>query len=459
MKISHIKNLLIAGAVFMLAGTALAGWQSDYERALRAAKENDWVTAREAFIASAGQRTGDSAEATRLPGPVTEPRVWRDGAPFSPNFGAAYSAYRIGKRAADAAEKQQFLMLSAAELNGLVEKGQASPDTLKVLGKVYDLLGDKDGAAAVKAMTGSFRVDTEFMEAADQAAPAPRANNSGGNSSTSTSTNQGGATVTTNGNGGTIIKVKAGNHTDIASLFGEQPVEVKQEKYAIVIGNNNSPEPGMELPFGASDAEAISGALARYAGYSPDQITTLSNATAGEISAAMATLAESLPNSATVLIYFTGQTAHLGGRDYFAGNDIEFMTDSSKMVEKRSMLQPLIAKGASVFLFVQTHRTFSGNDYFGKERIVNGTISESFATIPGTQITGIFRDGKQVGVYTDAFIRTLQEFYTNTVPITDFCWNVFYTMRGSRDSVSRRGGATQTPTLPILTNLGPRSPF
>lgn len=457
MKTALLRKLILTTCAAALICVANAGWQSDYERGLRAAKEGDWVTARESFIAAAGQRPEDTAEATRVPGPVTEPRTWRNGAPYTPNFAAAYASYRIGKASTDDTQKQQFLMLAAAELNSLIEKGQNSADTLKVLGNVYTLLGDKEAATNLKSMQPSaFRVDTEFMDQADQAAPQPRT--SSGSNSTST-TNASGATVTTSENGSTIIRVKAGEHNDVANLFGTEPVPTKDNKFAIVIGNTASPEPGNEIPYAADDAAAIAAALAQYAGYPQNQITVLSNATAAEMTTTIASLVESIPNNATVLIYFTGQAAHLGGRDYFAGNDIEFMTDSSKMVEKRSLVLPLIAKGTNVFLFSQTNRTIAAGEYFGKERLTQGTLSEAYATIAGMPISSVFRDGKQIGIYTDAFIQTLKEFYTNEIPITDFCWNVFYTMRGSRDSVSRRGGATQTPTLPILTNLGPRSPF
>lgn len=456
MKIQRkLKLLVVVTVAAVLSATAFADWQSDYERGLRAAGENDWSTARDSFMAAANQRAGDSQEPTRLPGPVTEPRLWRSGSLYSPNFAAAYAAYRMGKNASDDATKQQYLILAAAELRSLVENGQASPDTLKVLNSTYTLLGDKESAATIKSMSPNWKVDTSFLAPEDQAAPAPRTNNTGG----TTTTNGSGVTFTQGSNGGQIIKVKPGDLGNIAAIFGDQPVEILDNKFALVIGNTKSPEPGSELPFAANDADLIAAALSQYAGYGAGQVTTLKDATADQIRQAVATLAEAIPNDATLLIYFTGQSAHLGGQDYIAGNDVEFATDSSKMVEKGALLQPFISKGASVFFFSQSSRPFSGSDYFGKERMFQGTFSESYATIPGGQITSVFKEGMQVGLYTDSFIKTLREFYTNKVPITEFCWQVFYTMRGGRDSSAQRGGGTQTPTLPILTNLGPTSPF
>ena len=455
MKIQRkLKLLIVVTAAAVLSATAFGDWQSDYERGLRAASENDWATARDSFMSAASQRAQDSKDPTSLPGPVTEPRQWRGGSPYSPNFAAAYAAYRMGKATTDESEKQQYLILAAAELRSLVENGQAAPDTLKVLGATYQLLGDKESATGLKSISPNWKVDTAFLANEDQAAPAPRNNNSNGSTTTA-----GGATITTNNSGGQIIKIKPSDLGNIAAIFGDEPVATLDSKFALIIGNTKSPEPGNEVPFAGNDAEMLSAALSQYAGYSAANVTTLVNATADQIRQAVSALASTIPNDATLLIYFTGQAAHLGGQDYIAGNDVEFATDSSKMVEKSALLQPFISKGAKVFFFAQCSRAFSGSDYFGKERMVQGTFSESYATIPGSQITSVFKEGKQVGLYTASFIKTLREFYTNQVPITEFCWQVFYTMRGGTDSSLQRGGGTQTPTLPILTNLGPTSPF
>ncbi|MFM9873983.1 MAG: caspase family protein, partial [Fimbriimonadaceae bacterium] len=269
----------------------------------------------------------------------------------------------------------------------------------------------------------------------------------------------GGAPVTSGKNGGRIINVKAGQQNDLSTIFGSEPVPTVDNKFALIIGNSKSPEPGTELAFAANDAALINAALTTYAGYAAENVTVLSDVTAAQIRAAVTSMAEKIPAKATLLIYFTGQANHLGGQDYLAGNDIEFSTDSSKMIEKRAVIQPFLAKGANVFFFAQCNRPFTSTDYFGKERLQQGTLSETYATIPGSIVTSVFRETGQVGLYTDAFVKTLREFYTNQVPITEFCWNVFYAMRGGTSSNNTRGGATQTPSLPILTNLGPTSPF
>jgi hypothetical protein len=456
-KTTSVKLLLISGLALMGQLLFATTWQTEYERGLKAAAENDWMTARELFLAAAAKRSEDTAEPTRLPGPVTEPRVWRGGSPYSPNFGAAYSAYRIGKDSGDATERQQYLILAAAELKGLVDKGQAAADTLKVLGNVYKLLDDKESLAGLKEVKANFNVDNSFLAAEDSSGPIKTANPQNPKSST-TQASPTAPQVTKSANG-TIIKVKAGTHSDVSNLHGDTAVETLDNKFAIIIGNTKSPDVGTELAFAANDAMMVKNALMQYAGYAEGNITVMTDGTATQIREAITATAAKIPSNAVVLIYFTGVAAHLNGTDFLAGNNIEFATDSSKMVEKSALFTPFTSKGANVFFFAQCNRAMSGNDYFGKQRIGQGTLSESYATIPGANVGFIVRDGQAIGVYTAAFIRTLQEFHTNSVPINEFCWNVFYSMRGGRNSDSQRGGAAQTPTLPILTNLGPRSPF
>lgn len=451
-----LKTFLAAAAA-LLAVAAFGDWQSDYDRALRAASEGDWMTARDAFLGAKSQREGDSTEATRLPGPVTEPRLWRNGSAYSPEFGAAYASYRLGLGAADEATKQQYLVLAAAELRSLADRGQAAPETLKALKSVYTLLGDKGGLAEIAGISPTWKVDSAFLAPEDQTGPAPRRN--GGKTPANQTTTGGGAVVTTGTNGGQIIKIKPADLTNIAGIYGDEPVPALDNKFALIIGNTKSPDKGSELSFAANDAELVAGALSRYAGYQSDHIRVLTDASASAIKAAADEMVANLPENAVVLVYFTGFAAHLGGRDFLGGNDVEISTDSTRMVSKSELIRGFANKGARVYFFAQSNRDYSGPDYFGKERVNSGTFSEVYSNIAGTQVNSIFRDGRPVGLYTAAFVTTLAEFYTNQVPINEFCWHVFYAMRGGQDSGAQRGGGTQTPTLPILINLGPTSPF
>ncbi|MBX3114832.1 MAG: caspase family protein [Fimbriimonadaceae bacterium] len=448
------KFFFVLGAA-VVAIAAFADWQSDYENGLKAARNGEWSVARDSFVAALASRADDSNTSTRLPGPITEPRYWRNGSLYSPNFAAAYAAYQMGKNAATEEEKSQYLSLAANEMQSLIQdKNQISPELLKSLGKVYDLQGDKDAKAALKGLTPNWKVDASFVQPEDQATGA----------STGGQRNTGGSNV--NAPGGTaagdtkgqIIKVKAGEHTNLEGIFGEGPVTTVETKYALIIGNSKSADKDAAIPFAGSDAEAVRGALTQFGGYEAEKVVTLIDVTANQIRSAAKALAESIPNDATVVIYFTGVTAHLGGRDYLAGVDAEFHTDTSKMVEKMDILRPLSDKGASIYMFTQSNRTMEGGNYFGQERLMRGTVSEAYATIPGGQITSIVTGGKQIGLYTYAFTKTLQSFFTNEVPISDFCWNVFYTMRRGSDSASI-GGSVQTPTLPVLTNMARDSRF
>lgn len=457
MMIQRTLKLFLATAAALLAVVASCDWQSDYERALRAASEGDWMTARDAFQGAKSQRAGDSAEATRLPGPVTEPRLWRNGSAYSPEFGAAYSAYRLGLSAADEATKQQYLMLAAAELRGLADKGQAAPETLKALKSVYTLLGDKNGLSEISGMTATWKVDSSFLAPEDMTGPVK--SQGGGKQEPNTTTTSGGAKVTTGTNGGQIIKIKPADLGNLAGIYGEDPVPTIETKYALIIGNTNSPNKDSRLAFAGNDAEMVAGALTRYAGYASDHVRVLIDASASTIQAAASELASSLPDNATVVVYFTGYAAYLGGKDYLGGNDLELPKDSTRMVSKSELIRLFSDKGARVYFFAQCNREMDGPDYFGKERLTSGTFSEVYANISGTQANSIFSNGKQVGLYTAAFVATLAEFYTNQVPINEFCWHVFYAMRGGSDANAQRGGGTQTPTLPILVNLGPTSPF
>lgn len=446
------KFFFVFGAA-VVAIAAFADWQSDYENGLKAAKNGEWSVARDSFVAALSTRADDANTSTRLPGPITEPRYWRNGSLYSPNFAAAYAAYQMGKGATTPEDKTQFLTLAATEMQALVqEKNQISPELLKSLGKVYDLLGDKVSKASLKGLTPNWKVDASFVEAEDQTAPVKPGDqrNNGG-----TSAPGGTAAGDTNGQ---IIKVKPGDLKNLEGIFGEGPVTTVDTKYALVIGNSKSADKDAVIPFAAGDAEAVRDALTQYGGYEAEKVVTLIDATANDIRNAAKALAESIPNDATVVIYFTGVTAHLGGRDYLAGVDAEFRTDTSKMVEKMDILRPLNNKGASIYLFTQSNREMEAGNYFGQERLMAGTVSEAYATIPGGQISSIVTGGKQIGLYTYAFTRTLKQFFTNEVPISDFCWNVFYTMRRGSNTESI-GGSVQTPTLPVLTNMARDSRF
>lgn len=449
-------KITLAGIAVGLACFATADWQAAYQTALDAAREGRWAEARDAFQLAAAHRPADSDRPTTLPGPVTEPRRWRGGAPYSPNFGAAYAAYRIALATQDPNEKNRLLALAADELNNLIGQNQISPEALAILRKIFNATGDTEGKASLDPLKPNWTVDNEFLAPEDRpqgtTRPAPSRDNNRRQPGDAPVAN-----IIDTGQG-TLIRVEAGNETDIEALLGTDPVPIVESKFAIVIGNSESNIPDADLPFAVSDAQAVAQALTQFAGYSPANITTLTNASASDILAAANALAERLPSESTVLIYFTGVGVNLGDRDYFVGVDAEFATDTTKMVEKTLVLRPFVERGANIFIFHQANRPIVDGRFFGAERIRAGRVSEVQATKPGSVVSSVIESGQARGLYTQAFIRTLSRFRTNQVPIMDFAWNVFYALRRGREQVGG-GGSLQTPTLPVLNNLSDRSRF
>src|SRR5690348_8538506 len=94
-------------------------WTAAYENGLRLAKAGDWAAARAAFQQAIAYRPEDTSAPTVLPGPVTERRTWRSGAPYSPNFLAAYSEYRIGTASAKPEDAKPALQTAASEFETL----------------------------------------------------------------------------------------------------------------------------------------------------------------------------------------------------------------------------------------------------------------------------------------------------------------------------------------------------
>lgn len=456
------RTILLAATLVCIVAVAVAAvrqdWQSAYDAALKAAADGRWADAREKFLSAQAARGGDTNKPISLPGPITEPRLWRDGSPYSPQFGAAYAAYRMGVGTTSAEERNASFDTAERELRALIDNGQVSTPAILTLARIYDLQGNKQARQQLASLQPNFTVDTSFLAPEDRGAAGGSAGNSGGNSVQPIGggiVNPGEAVADPNGR---IIKVKAGQQDDLTRVFGLGPVLTLEKKYALVIGNSKSADPDAAIPYAASDALAIKDALAQYGGYQEDHIILLTDATAAQIREAAHNLAETIPNDSIVTIYFTGVAANLGGRDYFAGVDAEFTTDTSKMVEKLEILRPFIDKGSVIYLFCQVNRQVDGNAFFGQEMLTRGTVSEAQATIPGGSISSIVTNGQQIGLYTYAFCEVLKQFFTNEIPISEFCWNVFYTMRRGTDP-RNTGGAVQTPTLPVLTNMSRESRF
>lgn len=448
------RCLTLILTVLVLTPAVLAqSWADSYESALRAARDGDWGAARAHFIEARTNRSEDQARATNLPGPVTEPRVWRGGAPYSPNFGMAYAAYRLGAEASDDQERTRWLQTAQSEFEELIAKNQLSRESLYFLGQIYTILRNVQGQNNLeeigrRAGAGEWRVDTAFL-APEEVAVIARAG---------TVAQAGGATQT-----GTSIEVRAGQEHTVIPAGGTEIIEgaapaligsvpTLLNKFAIVIGNSMSMGAGESVTFASQDALLIREALILHAGYDETNVTILTDATAQEMRNAIEALAERIPEDATLFIFFAGNGVNVGGRDFLAGIDAEFATDTDAMIAKNEIYQKFLTKGAQIFAFYETSRPIINGYYFGSEVPQIGRISQAHATIAGENVYSIFSGGSEYGLYAKAMADIMAGFRVNRIPVNEYVWQVFRKMRGS-DGTRAGSGSRQTPTLPVVINM------
>lgn len=449
------KNALVLGIALVLPQIAFGqAWISSYDKALKSASENDWATAREFFKEATASRPEDQATASMLPGSVTEPKRWRSGAPYSPNFGAAYSAYRLAIDTADSAEKTRFYKMVSDETQSLISKGQAAPETVDLLKKSLTFLDDKEKLAAISASitTSTWIIDTSFVAPGDIV---KRTTSAGGSTRISTNSKGGASSsqVSSDPNSPVIISIGASEIGNYRDLLPGGKVPTLSNKFALVIGNSETQITDYAVPFASTDAAKIKESLMNDGGYPEENITLLQNASSSQILESAKSISATLPADATVTIYFSGVAVSLDSKDYFAGTDTTFATDIAKMVSKSELYNLFLSKGAKIFAFYQTDRSMMDKSYFGQEKLPIGQISETHATIAGQKVYSIVKDLEVVGLYTGALTAVLKEFATNKIPLEEFCWQVFNRIRrGGTSQVG--GGSFQTPTLPILTNMG-----
>lgn len=458
---SNLRLILLIGTVLLVGSAWGQAWVDSYDKALKAASENDWAGARSAFMEAVVSRPDDQANATFLPGPVTEPRRWRSGLPYSPNFGAAYSAYRLAAAATDSGDQTKLYETVVAETQALVAKGQSSPETVHILKKSLEALKQADQLAAVSASltTLAWKVDTSFVAPGDIMGPVK---GTGGGSSGSGKSSQGNSGSGSNGtnssdpNSPVIIPIGAAELPTFRDKIPTGNVASLPNKYALVIGNSETKITDYAVPFASNDSMTLVDSLTTKAGYMADNVTLVQNGTTSQIMDAAKALAERLPADATVTLYFSGVAVSMDGKDYLAGTNTGFASDLANMISKTDLYNVFLSKGAKVFAFYQTDRSMVDGNYFGKERLPIGMISEVHATIAGQKVFSMVRGDGSVGIYTNAFVEVLNEFMTNQVPLDEFCWQVFNHIRRGKAKLGG-GGSYQIPTLPVYTNMGSES--
>jgi hypothetical protein len=512
------QTLLFLGLGSILFTSSFAQtWIDEYQRGLDAAKSGDWAIARERFQKAATFRGDDSNVASELPGGSGRNRtVWRAGAPYSPNFAASYSGYRLALETADTGERTKLLMTVARELEALLKKNQHSVEAYYTLALTYNLLRDQDMVDDTEkreqenARLG-WKVDSEFMSPDEQAAVTalrqqlvavkpPESTTGGGGAGTtgqttgSTTGTSGATTGSTTGTSGATTGQTTGTTTGgttgatppattgsqgaspipkgppiktikAGDLAGMSPngqyvtpnnvtgrVPTLPYKYALVVGNTESLLPDGRMNYAATDAAMVADALKQNAGYDDANVEVLLNATADQIRISAQAMADRIPENATITLFMSGVGQNVAGDDYFAGVESQTMYDTTTMVKVDTLLRAFMAKGARIFLFYQVSRPIRDGRYFGQKPPEVGAVAQMMGTMPGSMVGSIVDKGLERGIYALAFARTLEQTRSNQIHIMDFGWSVFNSMKGGNPA-SPGGGGNQVPTLPVLSYL------
>ena len=459
-----MRRLLCILALASACGLALGqAWSGHYESALKSAGRGDWPSARESFLAAVALRPEDQSRPTTLPGPVTAPNRWRNGSPYSPNFGAAYCGYRQGLKI-EGDNGRKLLEKMGEELEVLLAKNQHSPQTYYFLTRIYSEVRDVARLDTLEATfiamreSLTWKVDDSFVSPEEVAAITARTPTPAGAASGRSSPTTRIIPAADLGAGGTVLTnigapPLAGTEDTLAGR-----VKVVPTKFALIIGNSESRMEEHKLSFAGANALLIREALVQHAGYAEANVDVVMNATAAQMRVSADALAERIGNDATVLIFFIGAGFNVGGKDYYAGVDAESPLATSNMVAVADVYRSFLAKGARIFAFNEASRKKVDGRYFGMEIPMVGAIAQSQATIGGESVFGIIEGGKEIGLYSRAFASILSDFRSNQVPITEFAWQVYNRIRSGGTGTSP-GGSQQTPTLPVLINLASNARF
>ncbi len=422
-------------------------WSSTYETGLTAARALKWMDARSLFKQAAAFRPDDVATPTTLPGPVTERRTWRNGAPYSPNFLAAYSGFKAAD-SLSGEDRSKLLKDVCGEFEIILSKNQLSGETFFFLNNVYIQLGETEKRLKLEERLTSvnnklnWKVDLEPVSPEDQAAVNAAFQRTGpivSPPSVTPKTGQGTTPAT-----GTGAPVLTGFGTRVAPI---------QTKFALIIGNSESRIQDVKLSFASDSAQVLRESLVASCGYPEANIELVLNATRDQIAATAKSLAERMPKGATVFIYFAGVGSNLDGRDYLAGVDSSSLSESGTMLAKRELYATFNRREANVFAFFEVNRPNLKGRIFGSDTPDVGPVSQMQGTSPEKEVYATVHDGKEIGLFTHALVSLFSEVRSNQIPIMEFGWKVFDKIRVIG------GGGKQTPTLPGRTGLDPEARF
>lgn len=450
MRILRIWLSFVLLAAFVVAFGQ--SWSVAYDSGLKAARALNWHDARANFKQAAAYRPEDVASATLLPGPPTAQKRWRDGAPYSPNFLAAYAGYREAISMKEVDGQMSMLNQVASEFETLLAKNQVSKESYFVLSTIYGRLNDQARLAKLKEKYAKLVTASKWKVDSDVIAPEEMAAMSGNNFADT-------ADSTIAPTSSASLNSTTPEASSASSSAGSPPgaVPIIPTKFALIVGNQ-TPKLGGGLPFAVEDATRVRDALVNYAGYDQANTVLLLNVRGDEILSRAKAMATKIPDGATVLIYFAGIGQNVSGRDYLAGSDTSLEGDTSTMVAKLDLYSALLPKGPHIFAFFEANRQSSSESYFGSEVPIYGSISQMQGTIAGENVLSNYVSGKLVGIYANAFVTALSELKSNKMPILEFAWQVFNRMRRG-DSGTSGGSSHQVCTLPYLNNLASDSRF
>ena len=439
----RLYKLVIAITTLAVAAAAGAqGWVKPYEEGLRLAKSGAWPEAKAKFEEAIRHRAEDSDKASQVGGSVADRRPWREGAPYSPNFGAGYATFKMAADSPDMGIRKERLTEVITRLKGLVDKGQVSQEALLFLAAAYQANEQTREAQATQdrlaALEGKgFGIDQDILDPVDLGAlrgttiPAgpiedPRA----------------GATQPNE-----LPRIGVGSATGV--------VPPLDHKFALLIGNTQ----GDGVDFANNSAELLAESLIKHAGYPEGNVVVLKDPTVAQIREATVAMAGRMPDSGVVTIFYAGS----GMNDKTSGNDFISGSDSrdgavGSMFPKSELYAPFVPKGSSIFAFFEIDREITAQErYFGMEIPVVGRIAQMQSNSPGEKAYGAVVDGKTVGAYAYAMAQVLKSMRNNRIQISDFAWATFYEVR--KGSNEGGGGGSQTPTLPVTMTMSTTARF
>lgn len=428
----RIRFTLILALACAAVGASAQAWKDAYERGLRLAKQGNWAEAQKSFQEAIADRPEDTQETSTVGVAVANRTVWRNGAPYSPNFAVAYCSFKLAAGAESEEARKAHLSAAIEGFEKIVSSGKASMEAMVLLASAYAAAGNMEQASRVQRalseidLTKAYKVDTEMLDPGDLGV--------------------------ISGTAGPGTQPSRSDPLLLPSRFGLVPV--LDFKYALLIGNSE----GSGHEFGLNDVDLLKDALIKHAGYAEANIVVMKDADVATIRREAEALAGRMPESGTVFVFFSG-----GGfydesqkKDFLKGADSQ-PGRVETMMGKTDLYRIFMSRGATIFAFYQVDRPMSPNGgYFGKEVPTLGRIAQCHGTMPGENVHGVFAEGKQFGVYTRAMVLALEDLRSNQIQVDEFCWQVFDRVRSG---VGAGVGGVQVPTLPVVVGMTPSARF